>query len=463
MSEKIGGTIEKRTILIIEDKKSMADMLVRTFIAEGFNAGAAHNVRDGLAMISRGDVDAVITDMRLPDGTGLEILQASKERFPLMPVIVMTAFGSIEVAVRAVKDGAYDFITKPFDTEHLLLIIRRALDDGNRQRDSLVMRREFPNYFTKPDIVGVSRKWGEVMEKVEKIAPLKTSVLILGESGTGKELLARAVHHRSPRAKEPFIAVNCAAISKHLVENEMFGHDKGAFTGAGDIKLGKFELADRGTIFLDEIGDMEMSLQSKLLRVLQENEFERVGGTKTLRVNVRVIAASNKDIENAVTQGTFRDDLYYRLNVFPLFIPPLRDRREDILPLARHFTSFFANEMNREIPIISEDVARLLHEREWRGNVRELRNSMERAVILCEGSRLLPCHFIFSACSSPVDQNDYQGESLHDIAQSAIRAVEKTEIERVIRKTQGNKSRAAEILKVSYKTLLTKIKEYGIS
>jgi DNA-binding NtrC family response regulator len=463
VSGKLKELIEKPTVLIVEDKKSMADMLVKTFQSEGFSARTAYYVRDGLAILSGGGIDAVITDMRLPDGEGFEILRAAKESFPLMPVIVMTAFGSIEVAVRAVKDGAYDFITKPFDSEHLVLIIKRALEDKSMQRENIVLKKEFSKYLKMPDIVGCSRMWCEVMEKVAKIAPLKTTVLLLGESGTGKEVVARAIHYLSPRAKEPFVAINCAAISKDLVENEMFGHDRGAFTGASEVKLGKFELGDRGTIFLDEIGDMETVLQSKLLRVLQENEFERVGGVKTIRVNVRVIAASNKNVENAVRNGSFREDLYYRLNVFPIILPSLRQRREDIIPLARHFMKLFSQEMNKEEPAIPEDVENVLLQHDWRGNVRELCNAMERAIILCDGKKILTSHFVFSGNSPYAASTDYPGTSLHDVTQSAIRVVERDKIEEALQQTHGNKSRAAELLKVSYKTLLTKIKEYGLS
>jgi DNA-binding NtrC family response regulator len=447
-------------ILIVEDKQSMADMLARTLESEGYTVCSAPTVKDGLNALSHEDISAVITDLKLPDGDGMEIVKAVREGTPFIPAIVMTAFGSIEIAVNAIKKGAYDFITKPFDPDHLILLLKRALEDQTVQKENLVLKHEFSKFLKMPEIIGLSRQWADIMEKIKKVAPLKTTALVLGESGTGKELVARAIHHLSPRAKCSFIAVNCAAIPKDLIENEIFGHEKGAYSGASEIKLGRFELADRGTIFLDEIGDMELSLQSKLLRVLQENEFERVGGTKTVRVDLRVIAASNKNLEKEVSGGHFREDLFYRLNVFPIIIPPLRERKEDIIPLARHFIGVFSSEMNKKAPPLSPESERMLLGNEWRGNTRELKNIIERAVILCDGQVLQPEHFNFTKCTT---EGQIGAEApLFEIAQFAVRTAEKSRIEAVLTQTGGNKSRAAEILKVSYKTLLTKIKEYKI-
>jgi DNA-binding NtrC family response regulator len=448
----------KRTVLIVEDKKSMADMLGLSFSSEGFSVRTASTVREGLEIIADGSLDAVLTDLKLPDGSGMEVLRAAREGLPFAPVVVMTAYGSIETAVKAVKDGAYDFITKPFDPEHLLLLIKRALDESGLQRENLLMRKEFPQFRAMPHLVGVSAPWRDVMEKVKRVAPLKTTVLILGESGTGKELIARSIHHLSPRGGEAFVAMNCAAISRELIENELFGHEKGAYTGAHEIKPGRFELGDKGTIFLDEIGDMAMSLQSKLLRVLQESEFERVGGTRPIRVDLRVIAASNKDLSREVAEGRFREDLFYRLNVFPIVIPPLRERKDDILPLARHFIALFSREMCRAEPGITPEAEALLLRHDWKGNVRELRNVIERAVILCDGPGLRPEHFSLGSVEAQVVPD----APLHEVAESAVRRAEKVRIESALQQTAGNKSRAAEILQVSYKTLLTKIKDYGI-
>lgn len=445
-------------ILIIEDKKSMADMLTKVFKAEGFNVKTALNLTDGLSKITS-DLSAVITDLKLPDGDGMDILKFVKRTSPFIPVIVMTAYGSIEIAVKAVKEGAYDFITKPFDPDHLLLIIKRAIEERAIEKENLLLKREFQDFLKMPVIIGISNKWIDVMEKVKKVAPLKTTILITGESGTGKELLARAIHYLGPRAEYPFVTVNCAAIPKDLIESEIFGYEKGAFTGAGELKLGKFELADKGTIFLDEIGDMDIALQSKLLRAIQEKEFERVGGTRTIKVDIRIIAATNKDLQKEVSAGRFREDLFYRLNVFPINIPPLRERREDILPLARYFIAQFCKEFNKPVLSLSSQAEAVLLNHEWKGNVRELRNVIERAVILCDSAIIYPEHL--NICSNA--QESLLDQSLHEVGLSAAMMAEKAKIEEVLRLTKGNKLKTAEILKVSYKTLLNKIKEYGIT
>ncbi len=447
-------------VLIVEDKQSMADMLARTLESEGYTVRIALTIGDGLDKLASEDISAVITDLKLPDGDGMEIVKAVREGSPFIPAIVMTAFGSIEIAVKAIKKGAYDFITKPFDPDHLILLLKRALEEQTLQKENLVLKNEFSRFLGMPEMIGRSSQWNDIIEKIKKVAPLKTTVLVLGESGTGKELVARAIHHISQRAKYSYIAVNCAAIPKDLIENEIFGHEKGAFSGAAEIKLGRFELADRGTIFLDEIGDMELSLQSKLLRVLQENEFERVGGTKTIHVDLRIIAASNKNLEKAVSAGHFREDLFYRLNVFPIFIPPLRERREDIIPLARHFIGLFSSEMNKKVLLLSPESESMLQGNEWRGNARELKNIIERAVILCDSQVLQPEHF--NLAKSESEKQISNEAPLSEIAQFALKTAEKSRIETVLNQTGGNKSRAAEILKVSYKTLLTKIKDYRL-
>lgn len=437
-------------------------MLKRSFAAAGYSVETAHNVKDAQkAFNSAAELDAVVTDLKLPDGDGLQILAAARERSPLLPVVVMTAHGTIENAVSAVKQGAYDFIAKPFDPDHLILIVARALSESGSRRENIVLKKEFSRYLRMPELVGESPQWLGVIESARKVAPLKTTALILGESGTGKELIARAIHFFSPRAEQPFVAVNCAAIPKDLIENELFGHEKGAFTGATEIKQGRFELADKGTIFLDEIGDMDLPLQAKLLRVLQESEFERVGGTRTLKVDVRIVAASNKNLERAVADGSFREDLFYRLNVFPISIPPLRERRADILPLARFFLEGFCRDMNRQRLSISEDAVRTLERYVWKGNVRELRNVIERAVIMADGAVVETGHL--ALCDPEVTPSGVPASgSLLAIGEAAARAAEKSMIEKVLQETGGNKSRAAEMLGVSYKTLLTKIKEFGV-
>jgi DNA-binding NtrC family response regulator len=450
-----------KTVLVVEDKKGMADMLSRAFQGEGFAVKTAGTVKAGLFLLAKETIDAVVTDLKLPDGEGFEILKAVGESHPFLPVIVMTAFGNIEIAVRAVKEGAFDFITKPFDPDHLILITKRALAEKEVKKENLVFKKEFSTFLTMPETVGVSKAWLDVMERAGKVAPMKTTVLVLGESGTGKELVARAVHYLSPRSGGPLIAVNCAAIPKDLIENELFGHEKGAFTGAAETKPGRFELADQGTIFLDEIGDMELSLQGKLLRVLQEGEFVRVGGTKSIRIDARVIAASNKDLDKEVSEGRFREDLLYRLNVFPIFVPPLRDRREDIMPLARHFVSFFCKDMKKRVPDISPEAESGLISRQWSGNVRELKNAVERAVIMCDGEAILPSHLGLG--DSVCGEQGKTDISLHSVGEEAARKAEKAKIHDALKRTGGNKSKAALLLQVSYKTLLNKIKGYGIT
>ncbi|MDX9714505.1 MAG: sigma-54 dependent transcriptional regulator [Dissulfurispiraceae bacterium] len=449
------------TILIAEDNKGMREMLESTLRAEGFNVKTAGSVKEAVLIIESGGFDAAVTDIKLPDGNGMQILSAIIERMPMLPVVVMTAFGSIELAVKSVKSGAYDFITKPFDTDHLVLILKRALSEKAVIRENILMKSELPDYMKMPEIIGSSPAWSEVIQKVEKVASLKTTVLLLGESGTGKELIARRIHYSGSRASEPFVPVNCAAIPHELIENEMFGHDKGAFSGANEIKPGRFELADKGTIFLDEIGDMDFSLQSKLLRVLQENEFERVGGTKTIKVDCRVIAASNKNIGKDVSEGKFREDLYYRLNVFPIVVPPLRQRIDDIIPLADFFIKKYSNPICSKNISMSAKVRDMFLHHDWKGNVRELKNIIERALILCDSDVIEPRHISFQN-GYEIQTKSEHGSSLLEASGHAARLAEIEKIKSALSIAKGNKTKAAKMLEVSYKTLLNKIKEYGI-
>ena len=451
-------------ILVVEDKESMAQMLKETLELDGYEVVIARDGAEGIKIIRENKVDLVLTDLRLPKKDGIEVLKASKEEAPLIPVIVMTAFGSVETAVNAMKLGAYDFITKPLDTDHLRLLIERSLRNRRLVTENLLLKDALSQSIGMPKIIGKSPKMLSVAENIRKVAPTKSTVLLLGESGTGKELFARAIHELSPRKEDPFVTINCAAIPRELLESELFGYEKGAFTGAGDKKLGKFELANKGTIFLDEIGEMDIVLQSKVLRALQEGEIERVGGTKPIKVDIRIIAASNKNLEAAVAEKTFREDLYYRLSVFPLTIPPLRERREDIPALVEHFIAKFSLEMNILQKSIYPDAIDLLKSYLWKGNVRELENVIERALILCDGDtiaekelRLNPASYTDSGLETvPLDG------TLDDSAKAALRIVESKRIRKALEDTGGNKSRAAEMIKVSYKTLLTKIKEYNI-
>jgi DNA-binding NtrC family response regulator len=448
---------EKFRVLIIEDKKSMAEMLAKTFEAEGYHALTSGTGEEGVAKALREGADLVLTDLKLPGMSGLEVLRALKEKKPLLPVIMMTAFGSIETAVKAVKAGAYDFLTKPFDTSHMLALAEKALESGKLAAQNLVLKEEFAQELSFPMLVGKSRPLMDALELLKKAAPTRATVLITGESGTGKELFAKTLHHLSPRKDNPFVAVNCAAIPKDLLESELFGHEKGSFTGAGARRMGKFELADKGTLFLDEVGEMDLILQAKLLRALQGEMIERVGGSEPFSVDVRVAAASNRDLNKAVSEGKFREDLYYRLNVFPVHIPPLRERREDIPMLAKHFLETYGAELNKGPLHFSSGALGALSNMEWKGNVRELENCVERAVIIAEGDEIGVEDLGLLARA---DEETSGG--LQRTASIAARAAEIEAIKGALASCGGNKSRASELLGVSYKTLLTKIKDYGI-
>ncbi|MFZ6017276.1 MAG: sigma-54-dependent transcriptional regulator [Nitrospirota bacterium] len=452
------------TILIVEDKESMAEMLKETIESEGYRVLLARNGMEGIKHLKENRTDLVLTDLRLPKKDGMEVLKATKEESPLTPVIVMTAYGSIETAVTAMKEGAFDFITKPFDTDHLLVLIKRAIETQRVFTENILLKEEFVSRLGFPRIIGKSEKITDVAQKVQKVATTKTTVLLIGESGTGKELFARAIHNLSHRRHYPFVPISCAAIPRELLESELFGHEKGSFTGADARKLGKFELADKGTIFLDEIGEMDLSLQAKLLRAIEEGEIERVGGIKSIGIDVRIVASSNKDLEKAVEENKFRDDLFYRLNVFPIMIPPLRERREDIPLLVEFFINKYCLEIKTSVKTISKEALNMLMSYQWKGNVRELENAIERAVILCDGNVILPEHIVLS--QQPVFESAMRSllmeKPLEYVAKEATRIAETQRIIEALKETKGNKSRAADILQVSYKTLLTKIKDYGI-
>ena len=451
------------TILIVEDKESMAQMLKETMEAEGYHPLIARDGMEGIRRIKESKIDVVLTDLKLPKKDGMEVLRAAKEENPLLPVIMMTAFGTVDVAVKAIKEGAFDFITKPFDTDHLLHLIKKAVENQRLMTENILLKEEFSSLIGMPKIIGKSEKILEVAKKIQKVAPAKTTVLLLGESGTGKDLFARAIHCLSPRKDYPFVPINCAAIPKELLESELFGHERGAFTGAEARKLGKFDLADKGTIFLDEIGEMDLSLQAKIMRVIQEGEIERVGGLKTIPVDVRVIAATNKNIERAVSEGAFREDLYYRLSVFPVTIPSLGERTEDIPLLVDFFINKYCAEMKTPVKEISKEVLDMMMNHPWKGNIRELENTVERAVILSDGRMITAEHISLSPVSvkTAMEMLPMDG-TLEDAAKGALRLAETQRIRTALQQTKGNKSRAAELLDVSYKTLLTKIKEYGI-
>jgi DNA-binding NtrC family response regulator len=447
-------------ILLIEDNERMAKVLARHMEIEGHQVILAQDGAAGLEAFRQQKVDLVLTDLKLPDKSGLEVLQALKDENPMVPVVVMTAHGTIETAVKAVKDGAFDFLQKPIEPEHLLLIIGKALETRQLVTENLILKEELQSREKK--LIGQSRLLVDAQEQAKKVAGGTTTVILRGESGTGKELFARLIHVLSPRKNGPFIAINCAAIPKDLLESELFGHERGAFTGAATRKIGKFELADEGTIFLDEIGDMELGLQGKVLRVLEGDRFMRVGGTTKVKADVRLIAATNKDLEAAVATQAFRADLFYRLNVFPIIMPPLRERRDDIPLLVDHFLGVYARELKKDVKTVSPEALDLMMRLPWTGNIRELQNCIERSVILCDGRVVKPEHLGVSLRIPFATEEPSVTDGLQAVSGAASRAAETKLIERVLGETGGNKSRAAEILQVSYKTLLTKIKDYGL-
>lgn len=449
------------TILLIEDLESLGNMLSQALSHVGFNVILVNNGLDGITALKKGGVDLVVTDLKLPKKNGMEVLRAVKEHSPEIPVILMTAHGSIETAVRAVKEGAYDFIAKPFDPDHLILQIEKALEKKRLVTENLILKENLTGQIGFPRIIGNAKSLADATEKMRKVAQGKTTVLLLGESGTGKELFARALHLLSPRHDKPLVTINCAAIPKDLLESELFGHERGAFTGAVGRKIGRFELADKGTLFLDEVGELDITLQAKLLRVLEEGEVMRVGGVTNVKSDVRLIAATNRDLVARVAQKEFREDLYHRLNVFPIVIPPLRERREDLPALIEHFIAQISMTLKKEVTGVSAEAMKSLNAHPFTGNVRELQNCIERAIILCEGNLLAPQDLGLTPLYSNEDDFSFTG-SLSEASGAAVRVVESRIIKKVLTECGGNKSRAAEKLQVSYKTLLTKIKEYEI-
>ena len=459
-------------ILLVEDKDSLRAMLRHALEAQGHTVVEARDQREAEAALQGGRPGVVLSDLRLPEGDGFGVLRAAKELDPEMPVIVMTAFGSIQDAVAAMKEGALDFLAKPVDPDYLLLMVERALSQRRLTTENLILKEELARRRGAPQIVGDDPKLKQVSVALHRAAATDTTVLLEGESGTGKELFARTLHALSPRADGPFVAINCAAIPETLLETELFGHEKGAFTGASARKPGKFELAHRGTLFLDEIGDLPLPLQAKILRALEEKRFERVGGTVPLQVDVRVVAATNRNLKAAVAARQYREDLYFRLSVFPITIPPLRERLDDITTLARYFIDRFSRDLNKKPLVLSPAAEQELCAYGWPGNVRELQNCIERAAILTEGETIHPRHLNLSFRDaappaaddedrSPWSKIDLSG-SLAEVTRRTLAEVERRKIELALKEGSGNRGRAAELLQVSYKTFLVKLKDYGL-
>jgi len=444
-------------------------MLRHALERQGHSVLEARDQPDAVRLLQQSQPALVLSDLRLPEGDGFGVLRASKEIDTDVPVIVMTAYGSIEDAVAAMKEGALDFLAKPVDPDHLLLLVTRALEQRRIVTENLLLKEELAVRRGAPQLVGEDPALRKVFAGLQRAAATDTTVLLEGESGTGKELFARSLHALSPRAEQPFVAINCAAIPETLLETELFGHEKGAFTGAVARKPGKFEMAHRGTLFLDEIGDLPLTLQAKILRALEEKRFERVGGTASVQVDVRLVAATNKALRAAVAARRFREDLFFRLSVFPITVPPLRERTGDIPVLARFFVERFCRDLKKKPLSMSPEALEQLQAYRWPGNVRELQNCIERAVILAEGDTILPRHLNLSfvdstpadAPPSPWAQIDLSG-TLNDVIRRVTAEVERLKIEQTLRECDNNKGRAAELLGVSYKTLLAKLKEYRI-
>jgi DNA-binding NtrC family response regulator len=429
----------------------------------------ARDQPEAVRLLHQAQPAVVLSDLRLPEGDGFGVLRAAKEIDADIPVIVMTAYGSIEDAVAAMKEGAMDFLAKPVDPDHLLLLVARALERRRLVTENLLMKEELAVRRGAPQLVGEDPSLRKVFASLQRAATTDATVLLEGESGTGKELFARSLHALSQRADAPFVAINCAAIPENLLETELFGYEKGAFTGAVARKPGKFEMAHRGTLFLDEIGDLPIGLQAKILRALEEKRFERVGGTASVQVDVRLVAATNRGLRAAVAARRFREDLYFRLSVFPIMIPPLRERPGDIHVLAKFFVDRFCRDLKKKPLLLSPAALEQLQSYRWPGNVRELQNCIERAVILSDGDTIFPRHLNLSFAAPLEDENpvspwahvDLSG-TLTEVTRRVTSEVEKVKIEDVLREAGGNKGRAAEMLQVSYKALLAKLKEHGI-
>jgi Nif-specific regulatory protein len=450
----VQDTSRKDRILIVDDDKAFRSVTQTLLQDEGYLVDIAKSASEATTLMLERHYDLVLTDLVMPGTGGLDFLEYIKAHQPATPVVMITGFASVDSAVEAMKRGAEDYLTKPCGNDELILKIRRALEKSRERQELLRLRDEVEQKYTFENIIGKSPSMRRVFDLIEQVAETDATVLIQGETGTGKELVAKAIHYNSSRRNQPFIGVNCAALSETLLESELFGHEKGAFTGAIKQKLGRFDLANRGTLFLDEIGDIPLSTQAKLLRVLQERQFERVGGTETIRVDIRLISASNSDLSEAIRQGRFREDLYYRLNVVPIQLPPLRERREDIPLLAAHFVQRYAGEMGKRVEGIAPSAMDVLLRYHWPGNVRELENLIERAVVLCQEAQISVKHLMLLS----------QRREDRFLAEAQAQRLSEDDLTRryarlILEEVGGNKKEACRILRINFRTLQRRLGE----
>ena len=446
-------------ILIVEDEAKMRRLLELNLGEDGFATFSAGDAETALKLLRENAIDLVVTDLKLPGMDGLEFLQAAKRQNAALPVVVMTAFGTVETAVEAMKAGASDYVLKPFSLAEMRMVIHKELDVRNLREENRELREALGKRYAHPNVVARSPKMQEVLATVERVAPTNSTVLLGGESGVGKDLIARAIHEKSRRARGPFLKINSTAIPENLLESELFGYEKGAFTGAAASKPGKFELADKGTLFLDEIGDVPPATQVKLLRVLQEREFERLGGTKTIKVDVRLIAATNRDLRAALEEGTFREDLYYRLNVVPIDIAPLRERKEDIPDLVNLFISRFAGDSGKPVESITPEAMQILVNYHWPGNVRELQNVIERGCALAKGNVLdaADIHLDLRPAKAANGAAGFLPDGM------TLEQWEDEMVQEALRRANGNKSQAARLLGLSRNALRYRLSKIGIA
>jgi len=445
------------SILVVDDDQNIRKVLRELLDKEGFNVLTASDVDKALPFIDIQDLDLIVTDLKMPGKSGMDLLTLCHEKRPAVPVIMITAFGNVEAAVTAMKKGAYDFITKPFDENELLNVIGKAISESEMNKELLSTYFDKETHFSQ--VIGKTPMIQQVLQMVQKIAPTDSTVLITGETGVGKELIALEIHSGSQRRDHPFVKVNCAAIPETLLESDLFGHEKGAFTGAVTTKPGRFEIAHQGTILLDEIGEMPLHLQAKLLGVIQDKSFDRVGGVKTIKVDTRIIAATNQDLQTAIQAGKFRSDLFYRLNVVPIHIPPLRERKDDLIPLVSYFLKKLTGKYLKKINNVSPEVMAAFSHYDWPGNIRELENVLERMVLMSETDTLtldqLPAEIRGTVTT-------VESPTLKEKIDTISQVTEKQMIIDALNKTNQNRTRAAKLLGISRRTLQNKIKEYSL-